>query len=181
MGSGRRFLSAFDSLVDRVLCVAGAVLFAQGPEFMQQYLQRLGGHLAEAHRQLAAFHATANHSGITFDRLVSQTAASPDQAVARLAVVMTDAAQRVADLQLAHDALLHAAAWERPFVFLRHADWAIVRGTAAIFKPAVPTTVEGLLYAAAGMIVLLAVYHIGLKRLPRAVLPRRTPPASAAA
>lgn len=181
MGSGRSFLHVFDSLIDRILCVGGAVLFAQGPEFMQQYLQRLGGHLAEAHRQLAAFQATAGHSEITLDRLVSQTASSPDPAVARLASVMTDAAERVADLQLAHDALLHAAVWERPFVFVRHLDWGIVRGTAAVFKPAVPTTVEGLVYAAAGMLFLLAVYHICLKRLPRALLRLRSAPARAAA
>lgn len=181
MGFGRRLLSNFDSLVDRILCVAGAVLFAQGPEFMQQYLQRLGGHLAEAHRFLAGFHSTADQAGITFERLVSQTAASPDQAVARLAVVMTDAAERVAQLQLAYDALVGAAAWERPFVFLRHLDWAIMRGTAAIFKPAVPTTVEGLLYAVAGMITLLTVYHLGLKPLARALVSRRSPAAGTAA
>jgi hypothetical protein len=181
MRFGRDFLRTFDGLVDRILCVAGAVLFAQGPEFMQQYLQRLGGHLAEAHRQLASFHATADQAGITFDRLVTQTAASPDQAVARLAAVMTDAAERVTQLQAAHDALLGAAVWERPIIFLRHVDWAILRGTAAIFKPAVPTTVEGLIYAIAGMVTLLALYHVCLKPLVRTLAPRRLPSADATA
>ena len=41
MKIGRRFIGVFDSLIDRILCVLGAVLFSQGPEFMQQYLQRL--------------------------------------------------------------------------------------------------------------------------------------------
>lgn len=181
MRSDRGFLGIFDGLTDRILCIVGAVLFAQGPEFMQQYLQRLGGHLAEAQRQLAVFHATASQAGTTFERLVSQTAASPDQAVARLAGVMTGTAERVAALQAAHDALLGAATWERPFLFARHLDWAIARGTAAIFKPAVPTTLEGLVYAAAGMVAALSLYHLGFKPLFRALMRRNPRPASATA
>lgn len=173
MGGGRSFLGIFDGLTDRLLCVIGAVAFSQGPEFMQQYLQRLGGHLAEARRQLAAFEATASQSGITFDRLVSQTSASPDQAIARLAGTLTDTARRVSELQGAHDALLQAAAWERPLVFLRHMDLTIARATAAIFKPAVPTTAEGLVYAGAGMLCLLALYHFGMKRLVHLILRRK--------
>ena len=67
--------------------------------------------------------------------------------------------------QSAHDALLHAALWERPFLFVRHLDSEIARATAAIFKPAVPTTAEGLIYALTGMLVFLALYHFGVKRL----------------
>ena len=40
---GKTLLGAGDGLLDRALCVAGTVLFSQIPEFMQQYLQRLGG------------------------------------------------------------------------------------------------------------------------------------------
>jgi hypothetical protein len=36
-----------ETLLDRVLCVAGAITLSQAPEFFQQYLQRLGGHLAD--------------------------------------------------------------------------------------------------------------------------------------
>jgi hypothetical protein len=165
MKTGRGFLSVFDSLTDRILCVAGAVLFSQGPEFMQQYLQRLGGHLDEARRHLAAFQKTADQAGLTLERFISQTAANADPAVAKLSGVMTDAISRVNSLQAAHDALLHAALWERPFVFLRHLDPGIARATGAVYQPAVPTTAEGLIYAFAGMVFILALYHLGVKRL----------------
>lgn len=161
------FLRIFDNLTDRILCVAGAVLFSQGPEFMQQYLQRLGGHLDEARRQLATFQTTATQAGLSLDQFVQKTGANADPAVARLGGVMTDAADRVASLQSAHDALLHSALWERPFVFLRHIDAGIARATGNVYQPAVPTTVEGLIYALAGMLCFLALYHIGLKRLLR--------------
>lgn len=165
MKSGRGFLNLFDSLIDRILCVFGAVLFSQGPEFMQQYLQRLGGHLDEARRQLATFQNAATQGGVTLDGLIRQTGSNPDSAVARLGGVMTDTVERVTTLQSAHDALLHSSLWERPFVFLGHLDLGIARATGAIFKPAVPTTAEGLLYALTGMLVFLALYHFGVKRL----------------
>ncbi len=177
MKSGRGFLNLFDSLTDRILCVLGAVLFSQGPEFMQQYLQRLGGHLDEARRQLAIFQDTATKAGATLDQFIQQTGANPDPGVARLGGVMTDAVERAGLLQAAHDALVQAALWERPFVFLRHLDLEIARATGAIYQPAVPTTLEGLVYALAGMLVLLALYHLVLKRGLAGLFRRRPTPA----
>jgi hypothetical protein len=165
-------LGAAEGLLDRALCVVGAVIFSQVPEFMQQYLQRLGGHLDEARRQLQQFQETAAQSGLTLDRLIGRTSANADPAVARLGEVMTAAVARVDTLESAQSALQHASLWTRPFVFLRHLDPAIAHATAAIFKPAVPTTIEGLVYALLGMLVLLGIYHFGFKypitRLARA-------------
>ncbi len=165
MSPGRRLLGSLDTLIDRILCVAGAVLFSQAPEFFQQYLQRLGGHLDEALRQLARFRQTAADAGLTLDQLIDRTAASADQAVAPLGRAMREAVTRADTLQAAHDALASASAWSRPFVFLRHLDAGIARATWAVFKPAVPTTAEGLAYALAGMLVFLAAYHLGLRRM----------------
>lgn len=165
MKLAQRLLGACDTLVDRVLCVVGAVLFSQAPEFMQQYLQRLGGHLDEARRQLAQFRATAEQAGLTLDRLIGQTAANPDPVVAKLGGVMTEALVRADHLQAAQDALLHATLWTRPFVFLRHLDLSIAHGTWRMFRPAVPTTLEGLAYALVGMLVLLGAYHLGVRRV----------------
>ncbi len=165
MKSGRSFLTVFDGLIDRILCVLGAVLFSQGPEFMQQYLQRLGGHLDEASRQLATFTSAATEAGLTLDQFVARTATNSDTSVARLGRVMSEAADRVDALYSAHEALLHSALWERPFVFLRHLDLEIARATSAVYQPAVPTTAEGLIYALAGMLVFLAIYHLGVKRV----------------
>jgi hypothetical protein len=179
MKSRRGFLQVFDALIDRILCVFGAVLFSQGPEFMQQYLQRLGGHLAEAQRQLAVFQSTAAQAGTSLEQFIRQTGANSDPAVARLGGVMTDTMERAGSLLIAHSALLQAALWERPIVFLRHLDLEIARATAAIYKPAVPTTLEGLVYSLAGMLVLLAIYHLIIKSGFAAIF-RRQPSHAAA-
>jgi len=157
--------SASEAFIDRLLCVVGAVAFSQIPEFMQQYLQRLGGHLDEARRQLEEFRSTAAQSGLTLDQLVHATSATADPAVARLGGVIRDSQARVAVLSADEQAIRAAHLFSRPFVFLHHADPEIVRATWAIFRPAVPTTVEGLLYALTGMVFILCFYH-GAVRYP---------------
>jgi hypothetical protein len=144
---------------------------------MQQYLQRLGGHLAEAQRQLDLFRDAASRSGATLEQFILQTRNNPNAGLSRLGTVMNETAERTASLQTAHDALLHSSLWTRPFVFFRHLDLGIAQGTWTAYKPAVPTTLEGLVYALAGMLVLLAFYHVGLKTL-FALLARKPAPAT---
>ena len=156
-------LSAGEGLLDRVLCVAGAVIFTQAPEFFQQYLQRLGGHLDEARRQLRQFQTVAAQSGLTIETLARQTSQNTDTAVAKLGGVITGAVERVHELEVAQTALQHASLWTRPFVFMQQVDPAIAQATWSIFKPAVPTTVEGLVYGGVGMLILLGLYHGGIK------------------
>ena len=163
MKPGRSILGAGESLLDRVLCAAGAVIFSQFPEFMQQYMQRLGGHLDEARRQLQQFEHAATQSGLTVAKLAGQTTANSDPAVARLGGVMKEAIARVDTLSAAQAAVDHASIWSRPFVFLKHADPTIARATWGVFKPAVPTTFEGLVYALLGMVIVMILYHLGIK------------------
>lgn len=173
MKPARTVLIAGEGLLDRVLCVLGAVLFSQAPEFMQQYLQRLGGHLDEARRQLQQFQNAAKSSGISLDDLIHRTTTNAEPAVAKLGAVMTDNVDRVDTLAAAQAALLDASLWTRPFVFLQHLDPSIAHATWSVFKPAVPTTVEGLVYALLGMLVLLGIYYGGVKYPINRVCTRR--------
>ncbi|HEY1849246.1 MAG TPA: DUF2937 family protein [Opitutaceae bacterium] len=162
---GLRFLFAgAERVMDRVLCAAGAVLFSQAPEFMQQYLQRLEGHLDEARLVVRNFQEAAARSGMTLDQLLAGAASNPDPSMARLGSAVRESAARVGTLESADAAIRAAGAWARPFVFLGHLDPSIARATLSIYRPAVPTTAEGLCYAAAGIVVMLAAYHLGVRR-----------------
>jgi hypothetical protein len=167
-----RLRTWLDGLVDRVLAVAGAFLFSQAPEFLQQYLQRLGGHLDEARRILAQFERTAEAAGLTLERFITQTTANADTAVARLGPVMREAVDRVQHLDAAYTSLRDATAFTRPFAFLRHLDGGIARATWSDYRPAMPTTLEGLVYAAAGMLLFVSLHHMLFRRLLR---PRAKP------
>lgn len=165
MKIGSALLGTGEKLLDRALCVGGAVIFSQAPEFMQQYLQRLGGHLDEARRQLEQFTKVASQSGLSLEKFIAQTNANPDGAVAKLGGVMREAGERVEHLETAQAAIANASPLGRPFAFLQHVDAEIANATWAVYKPAVPTTVEGLLYALVGMAVLLLLYY-GLIKAP---------------
>lgn len=149
-----------DGFLDRVLCVLGALGFSQGPEFIQQYVQRLGGHVDEARRQVEQFRHTAGQSGLTLERLIAQTNANSDPAVAKLGGVMSAATERLQSLESSREAITQASVWERPFVFLHNVDHAIARATWADYRPALPTTPEGIVYAIVGLIVLLCIYRV---------------------
>jgi hypothetical protein len=152
-----------ERLLDRILCVVGAVLFSQLPEFMQQYLQRLEGHLDEARLVVARFKDAAAQSGMSLDQLVAGAARNPDPSTGRLGGVVQLAVARVDELNAADMALRNASVWSRPFVFLAHMDRGIARATLAIYRPAVPTTVEGFLYAGLGIIFILLVYNLAIR------------------
>ena len=159
----RSLTDGAERLLDRVLCVAGAVVFSQAPEFMQQYLQRLEGHLDEARLVVSRFKDAAAQSGLSIDQLVAGTVQNPNPAVGRLGGVIREAVTRVGDLASADEALRQATIWTRPFVFVAHLDGGIAKATLAIYKPAVPTTIEGFLYAGIGVMVVMAFYHLAIR------------------
>ncbi len=165
-------------LLDRALCVLGAVGLSQAPEFYQQYLQRLGGHLDEARLTLTRYEAVARESGITLARLVETTRAQAAAPVARLGDAIAEAQARVNDLETAEAALRAASLWERPFVFLRQVDAGIAARAWAVFKPAVPVTTEGLVYAGIGMVLALVLYRVLVILPGRALLRRVRRPAA---
>jgi hypothetical protein len=152
-----------ERLLDRVLCVIGAVFFSQAPEFMQQYLQRLEGHLDEARLTLGKFKDAAAQTGMTLEQLIASAGQNPDPSMRGIGGVVQAASARVDHLAAADAALHGASAWARPFVFLGNADWDITKATWAIYRPAVPTTPEGFVYAALGMIVALVLFHFLVK------------------
>jgi hypothetical protein len=170
-----------ERLLDRLLCVLGAVLFSQGPEFMQQYLQRLEGHLDEARLVLSRFQAAAAQAGLTLDQLVANAHQNADPGMGKLALVVAQTKGRVDQLGATDAALRGASVFSRPFVFLGHLDPEIARSTLAIYRPAVPTTGEGLVYALTGVVVILALYHLLVRGPVVRVLRRRETARRAAA
>lgn len=171
----RPLFRAGEGILDRVLCLLGAVAFCQLPEFIQQYLQRLGGHLDEARRQLAIFEnaAAAPPFRLTLPQYIERTSANANPAVAQLGSIMQGSIDRVAELSAAESALRNASLWEKPFVFFAHLDRSIASATLDVYKPAVPTTAEGLVYAAAGMIAILCLYHGCIRHPITAFLKKR--------
>lgn len=152
----------FNGLMDRLFSVIGALTAAQFPQFVQQYLQRLAGHAAEAQRLLTRYEQAAQDAGMALEPYIRRFQNDPDAVVAEHGQIMMEVSQRAAYLQEAVEALQNSHAFNRPFVFLNYLDREIAYQALLIFQPGVPTTPEGLIYALTGIALGLLCYN-GLK------------------
>ena len=142
-------LRAVDRLIAAGLSVAGALSASQLQAFIQQYLQRLGGHLDEAR--------------LAVERLLSSaTYQATDQATRDALAALARA--RVIELEAAMMALRDAPPVSLPLTFLRHFDSGVAAAAFRDFQPAIPLDVISLVYAAAAALAAPALY--GLLKLP---------------
>lgn len=126
------------------LGLLGGTVAAQGPEFAQQYAQRLGGAVDELRRQIAGLEADARASGTTRDGAVERLRGNPDQLVARRGEAARGDIERLAALSAQQQALASATSpLGRLFAVLRDPDPGLARATYRDYQPAVPTTADG--------------------------------------
>jgi hypothetical protein len=158
-----------DSLLGTVLAAIAGLGFAQLPAFIQQYLQRLGGHVDEAQLNLSRVTAGAGFRNL-------------DPPAREVLTVSLET--RVNELEFGERAISSASASARPFIFLREFDPEIAMAALRTFEPAVPLSMAGLIYGVAGIVVGWLLYELlkaplGLarhsRRRPRPVADRIEP------
>ncbi len=154
----RKPLQFIDGIADRICSVIGAVALSQFPQFFGQYMQRLGGHLDEAKRALEQYIRAAEALDLTLEEYIREHIQSGSEIFVSSGEVIQDLVNRVNFLEQSYQTLEDATIYNRWFVFLREVDWAIAAGTWENFVPGVPTTVEGLSYALAGLLIGWGVY-----------------------
>lgn len=152
-----RFLNG---LVDRVIAVLGVVGFAQFPQFFAQYLQRLGGHLAEAQFMLVRYELTAEYFNMTLEEYIATHLQSGNEIFTSSGQLIVALVDRIKALENSFLALNNASVYSRWWVFLQEYDLEIAKETWSIFTPGIPTTTEGLIYGACGLVVAWAVYNV---------------------
>jgi hypothetical protein len=145
-----RLAAWLKSLADGIGAAAGAAAASQLPEFVQQYLQRLGGHRDEAFR---------------FVEMLKSQGTDASSAVFALAQ------ERAESLAHAFDAIAQSGDLMRPAMFLRYVDVDVARATLDLFRPAVPLTPAGILYGGLGLIAGIVVVNLLLA--PFALFRRR--------
>lgn len=138
------------------LGLLGGVIAAQGPEYAQQYTQRLGGALDELRRQIAILDSDARATGNTRDSAVDRLRENPDALVARRGEAARTDIARLNALDAQQRELAAAASpLGRLMVVIRNPDLPLARATYADYQPAVPTTTDGLV---AGFLGFLAAW-----------------------
>jgi hypothetical protein len=155
------------------LGLAGGVVASQGPEFSQQYRQRLGGTIDELHRIIGRFETDAGESGETRDSAIARLRGNADTFVSRQGAAMQGHVERVNRLEAQRQAMMEAGPFARIGLMVREGDRDVMEAAYRDFEPAVPVTQEGLLSAAAGFVIawggflLLAGFLRSLRRTRR--------------
>ena len=134
-----------DEFVGAVFAGLVGVSCSQLQAFIHQYLQRLGGHLDEAVRNLQRISTAPEFAGI-------------DKASREL--LAAAAADRVREIETALKTIREAGVFTRPFVFARDADPDIALAAMRDFQPAIPIDPASLGYAALGVLIALLVYDL---------------------
>lgn len=134
------------TLIGAAIAALGAASAAQGPAFVQAYLQRLGGHIDEARRTLNEL------SGGDAARIVGE-----GQPRDRLVEAF---AGRLSDLEASRTAIETATPLWRPVALALHGDRDIASAAADAFTPAMPLDAASLVYAVVGLLVGLSVWEL---------------------
>jgi hypothetical protein len=134
------------------LGLLGGVVASQGPEYAQQYRQRLGGAIDELRRIVERFDADASANGHSRNGAVDRLKASPDNLVSRQGDAMRANVERLDRLERQRQAYVEAGPFQRVVVLARDGDLDLMEATYRDFEPAVPATQEGLVAAVIGLL-----------------------------
>lgn len=131
--------------------LTGAAGLSQFPEFSQQYQQRLGGAVDELTRVIAQFDRDAQKVGLTRDEALIELGQGGNFGAER-ARSMTETMQRHARLQADLAALDGAGPFMRARLVTHLGDRDIAARALETYKPAVPATFEGAVFAGTGFV-----------------------------
>ena len=130
-----------------------ALVLSQFPEYAQQYTQRLGGAVDDLRVITEDFDRAAAEGGLDRATALGRYEASNDDFLAGRGSSMTATFQRYDQLSTTLARIQNADAIERLQSLPAYLDTDIGRRTLESYKPAVPVTMEGILYAGGGFIL----------------------------
>ena len=131
--------------------LAGGAGLSQFPEYSQQYMQRLGGAVDELERVVADFDASAAASGLTRDAALAELQGT--DFLERRRADMTRTIERAETLAEDLALLETAGPFTRAYYAARFTDGEVARAALDVYRPAVPVTFEGAIFAVAGFLL----------------------------
>lgn len=154
--------------------LAGAAGVSQFPEYSQQYMQRLGGAVDELSRFMDDFDADAASLDLSREAALVDLAQGGAMGAAR-AETMVTTIERHARLSADLEQMQGLGPFSRAKYAARFTDNELAMRVWENYKPAMPVTFEGAIFAALGFLGGLALFSalIWLLRLPFALF-RRT-------
>lgn len=143
----------FRRLIAGIGGLALATTLSQFPEYAQQYTQRLGGAVDELRVIAEEFDRAAAEGGLDRQAALQRFNASNDDFLAGRGNSMSATFQRYDMLSATLAQIEGAGPVERLQSLPAYLDSDIGRRTLENYKPAIPVTMEGVLYAGGGFIL----------------------------
>ena len=157
----------------------GGLVASQGPEFSQQYRQRLGGGIEDLKQVVGRFEADARAQGETPESAVTRLRGNADELAGRQGAAMQGNIDRLGNLETHRQKMLDAGPFGRVALMVRDGDVDIMNAAYRDFEPAVPVTQEGLVSTAFGFVVVWGAILL-LASFARSLFRRRVPSAKRA-
>jgi hypothetical protein len=129
------------------IALLAALIGSQGPEFAQQYRQRLGGAVDELNRIVAKFDAEAQRDNLTPAEGLSRLHQNADPLARQRGEAMAETIDRANRLAGQLQAMASAGPLMRLFVMAKDFDPQIAESTLNTYEPAAPLTFEALMAA----------------------------------
>ena len=152
------------------LGLLGGVVASQGPEFAQQYRQRLGGAIDELTRIVTRFEGDARANGLTREDAAARLRGNTDDLISRQGIAMQGNMDRLTRLRTHRQVMAESGPFGRIALMVRDGDVDLMQAAWGEFEPALPVTEEGLVAALSGFavvwgaVLLLAGFVRGLFR-----------------
>jgi hypothetical protein len=142
-----------------VVAVVAALTSSQLPEFAQQYRQRLGGAIDELASILTHFDEDAARSGYDRAGALALMGRDAEQLVRDQAARKEEEIKRYGRLVEQQQAFSKSGPFGRLVAFFADFDTPLVENTMHDFEPAVPTTLEGVVFAGGGFLLAYLLLH----------------------
>jgi len=153
--------------------LGGGIVASQGPEFAQQYRQRVGGAIDELRQVVSRFEADARASNETQESAIARLRSNADDFVSRQGAAMQANVERLGRLENHRRTMMQAGPFSRVALMMRDGDRDVMEAVYRDFEPAMPVTEEGIISTAIGFVavwgglLLLVGFLRSLWRRPR--------------
>jgi Protein of unknown function (DUF2937) len=135
-----------------ILAMVPALWFAQAPEFMQQYFQRIGGAVDELDRIVRHFDEDSARSGYDRSSALRVMANNSERLIRGQAVRMDENIVRLNRLREQQQTMKEGSAFARFSTFVTNYDPPLAQRTWDAYAFALPLTADGIMFALVGYV-----------------------------
>jgi hypothetical protein len=162
-----------NNIIDRCFFTLSFIVGIQLPEFIQQYIQRLSGHLNEAQFQLQEFQKIAEqHYQGSLATMVIKYKENTEPSIQSTAELIELLGTRINSYQLHLQQVSETDYINKLYQFITNLDIAIAQATAKSFVLAIPLSVDALATGATIAIVLLIIKELSLFLIGKLFTPK---------